>query len=175
MPHPRIAISPALAFASLLALAAALPAIAGCGGSEPDGGETASVPGGADPAQVEVIDRWSKELASGDVAAAAEFFAIPSVAQNGLVYEIADRQDARRFNASLPCGAELVEARPQGELTIATFELIERPGPGKCGEGTGNEATTAFRIVDGKIAEWQRVFAEGEEVPEAPTAPSSSA
>jgi hypothetical protein len=175
MPPPRVATFPALAFASLLALAVALAALAGCGGSESGAGGEASVPGGADAAQVEVIDRWSEELAAGDVEAAAEFFAIPSVAQNGLVYEIADREDARRFNASLPCGAELIEARPRGELTVATFELTERPGPGSCGEGTGNEATTAFRIVDGEITEWLRVLADGKEPPEAPAAPSSSA
>ena len=140
-----------------------------CGGSD-DG---PAVPGGADPAAVEVIDRWARELTAGDIEAAAGEFAIPSVAQNVRIYAIESRDDAKLFNASLPCGAELVEARPEGELIVATFELTERPGPGTCGGGAGNEAATAFRIVDGKIAEWRRVVPDDEE-PGGVPAPSSS-
>jgi hypothetical protein len=143
--------------------------LAGCGGSD-DGPD---VPGSADPAEVEVIDRWARELTAGDINAAAEQFAIPSVAQNVRVYEIDSLGEARFFNASLPCGATLVEAHPEGELTIATFELTERPGEGTCGDGTGNEAATAFRIVDGKIVEWRRVVPDDEE-PGGVPAPSSS-
>jgi hypothetical protein len=44
-----------------------------------------------------------------------------------------------------------------GETVTATFRLTERPGPGSCGEGTGELAQTAFEIEDGKIAEWRRV------------------
>jgi hypothetical protein len=150
----------------LTALALALSA---CGGAEEP--EEPSVPGGADPAQVEVIDEWSRSLAAGDVDAAAEFFAIPSIAQNGLPYEIASRADARRFNSSLPCGASLVEARTEGDYTVATFELTERPGAGSCGNGDGSEASTAFRIVDGEIVEWRRVLPDGS--PEAAPAPST--
>ena len=122
-----------------------------------------------------MIDEWAKALNEGDVDAAAALFAIPSVAQNGLEYEIEDAGDARAFNASLPCGAELVEARPEGALTVATFELTERPGPGACGSGTGNRASTAFKIVDGKITEWRRVLPEEGGTPGAEPAPESSA
>jgi hypothetical protein len=82
------------------------------------------------------------------------------VAQNGLIYPIEDIDDARRFNASLPCGGELVEAQSRGRFVFATFRLVERPGAGACGDGTGETATTAFVIENGRIAEWRRVFEE---------------
>ena len=155
-----------MAVAATLIAAAALAA---CGGSEEDG---TTIPGGADPAAVEVIDDWARTLRAGDVNGAAEFFAVPSLAVNGLALEINDVADARRFNASLPCGAILEEAVEQDGFTVATFELTERPGPGTCGSGTGATANTAFKIEDGKIVEWRRVVGdEGDARP----APSSSA
>ena len=160
--------------AQIAVIAAAL-ALAACGGSSDDETTaTTEIPGGADSAEVEVIDRWAKALNEGDVDAAAELFAIPSLAENGLVYEIADLDDARRFNSSLPCGAILIEARPERELVVATFELTERPGPGECGAGTGGEASTAFRIVDGEIAEWLRVADDDGETPGGEPAPGST-
>ena len=145
--------------------------IAACGG----GDATDEIPGGADPAAVEVIDDWANTLREGDVDGAAEFFAIPSLAVNGLTLRIDDVADARRFNASLPCGAILEEAVEEDGLTVATFELTERPGPGTCGSGTGAEAKTAFRIEDGKITEWRRVATEPGDDGDARPAPSSSA
>lgn len=142
-----------------LALALAL-ALGACGGGE------AAVPGGADPVKARVIDEWATTLREGDVDGAAGFFAIPSVAENGSgPFRIRDRDDARLFNASLPCGAELVRAEPEGDLVVATFRLTERPGPGACGTGTGTTARAAFAIVDGEIAEWRRVTVGGDPAP----------
>jgi hypothetical protein len=157
-----------------LALTALLAcALAACGGSS---GETATeIPGGADPAAVEVIDRWARTLNEGDVEGAAEFFALPSVAQNGPTLRIESVEDARLFNSSLPCGATLEEAVDEDGFTIATFELTERPGPGTCGSGTGAAARTAFKIADGKIVEWRRVADGPGDGDSAPPAPSSSA
>ena len=116
--------------------------LAGCGGG--DGSESGGEPkvaGDADPGDVRVIDAWVTALRRGDVDAAARYFAIPSVAENGpLLRPDRDLDDARRFNESLPCGARLVRAETQGELTTATFRLTERPGPGICGPGTGEAA-----------------------------------
>ncbi len=144
--------------------------LAACGGS---GDDRTTIPGDADPAAVAVIEGWAEALQEGDVDAAAEFFALPSIAVNGLTLRITDIEDARRFNASLPCGATLTDVVTDGEYTVATFELTERPGPGTCGSGTGTEARTAFQIEEGKIAEWRRVVAEGDDG-SAPQAPSSS-
>jgi len=127
--------------------------------------ETREIPGDADQAQAEVIDQWAMALTGGDIEAAAEFFALPSVAENGPIrVEIEDLDDARRFNASLPCGAQLIEAVREDEFTLATFRLTERPGPGTCGDGVDGTAQTAFVIEDGKITEWRRVAIK----PEAP-------
>jgi predicted small lipoprotein YifL len=146
--------------AFLLALLA-VSSLAACG---VDGEVTVSAPSeptdvasDADQADVDVIDDWARALAAGDVNGAARFFAIPSVAQNVLLFPIENFDDARRFNASLPCGAELVRAEREGDFTVATFVLKERPGPGTCGDGTGETATTAFVIENGRIVEWRRV------------------
>lgn len=144
---------------STIALLATL-VLAGCGGGS-DEPEEASVPGGADAADVEVIESWSDALRSGDVEKAADYFELPSLAENGTPpLELDTREKVLAFNESLPCGAELVRASSEGDVTTATFELTERPGPGRCGSGTGERASTAFVIEDGKIAEWRRAPAE---------------
>ena len=113
-----------------------------------------------------MIGAWVTALRRGDVDAAARYFAIPSTAENGpLLLQIESLDDARRFNESLPCGARLVRAETQGQFTTATFRLTERPGPGTCGPGTGEAAETSFVIRDGKIVEWRRLDAGGDEAP----------
>ena len=135
-------------------------ALVACGDTDPE------IPGGADPVEATVIDEWATALREGDVDAAARFFAIPSVAQNGSVpLRIRDLADAKLFNASLPCGAELTNATQEDDFVIATFTLTERPGPGVCGQGTGETAQTAFVIEDGEIVEWRRVVPADEPAP----------
>jgi len=139
---------------ALLAVAALL---AGCGSSNSGDGESASVPGGADSADVEVIADWVDALRAGDVEKAASYFAIPSVAENGtLPLKLDSRAKVLLFNRSLPCGAKLVKASSAGRFTTATFKLTDRPGGG-CGTGVGQTARTTFVIEDGKITEWRRV------------------
>jgi limonene-1,2-epoxide hydrolase len=139
-------------------LTAAVLALGGCGGSSSTSSGTSTTAGNADPAAVQVIDGWVTALRHGDVDAAARFFAIPSVAQNGpVLLHIKSLDDARRFNETLPCGARLIRAETTGEFTTATFRLTERPGPGTCGPGVGGVAKTSFVIRDGKIVQWRRV------------------
>lgn len=152
----------------VLCMLFAVAGITGCGGG--DESDESSIPGGADPEAVQVIDDWSTTLRDGDVEGAAEYFELPSIVQNGTPpIPIETRGQAVAFNEALPCGAELVEATDDGEFVIATFELTERPGEGECGAGVGEEAKTAFVIEDGKIAEWRR--AVGDEVEPAPEGP----
>ena len=158
----------ALALLSLIALSA-------CGGGDDDGdgngpeqqpsasADPEEIPGDANPTDVAVIKEWVDTLRAGDVEGAAELFALPSVAENGPLLRIRTRDDARLFNASLPCGAILIRAETQGDFTTATFELTERPGPSECGTGTGERAQTSFVIEDGKIKEWRRVGVGGAE------------
>jgi hypothetical protein len=156
--------------ALLLALAAI--GIAGCGsdGSSTTGGGP-PVPGGARMADVQVIENWVAALDRNDIAAAAGYFAVPSVAENGILIRIHDLRDAETFNATLPCGGKVVRAVSVGKFTTATFRLSERPGPGVCGAGVGGKAQTSFVVRDGKIKEWRRVGAGGA----AGGAPTSSA
>ncbi len=117
----------------------------------------------ADAADVAVIEEWSETLSEGDVEGAAELFATPSTAENGSFrVEIQSAEEAVAFNETLPCGAELLTAETDGDVTTAIFELSDRPG-GDCGSGTGGEAATAFRIEDGEIVEWRRVAVPGGE------------
>jgi limonene-1,2-epoxide hydrolase len=145
-----------------LAAALVLPLLAlfACGGG--DSASTPTVPstvsGDANPQDVQVINAWSTALRQGDVTAAANYFAIPSTAENGpLLARIRSTDDAVSFNESLPCGARLVHAESTAGFTTATFRLTERPGPGSCGLGAGTLARTSFVIRDGKIAQWRRV------------------
>jgi hypothetical protein len=141
----------------VLAVLAALcvVALAGCGSS---GKEETTISGGADADAVRVIKGWADELRAGDVIAASQRFALPSVVQNGTPpIRLTDRSQVEAFNRSLPCGAKLTEAISSGRYTIATFELTERPGEGECGNGVGEKAKTAFVIHDGLITEWRRV------------------
>ena len=122
-----------------------------------DSGESTEVTDLEGPTEdVEVIRTWAEELTESDIEAAAEFFALPSQAENGLTYEIETEEDAEFFNESLPCGATLEETSVEGEFITATFELTDRPGVGPC-PGSGNLAQTSFVIEDGAIVEWRRV------------------
>src|SRR5690349_17868754 len=116
-----------------------------------------AIDGGGPHAAIAVIDDWSGRLSEGDTDGAARLFAIPSVAVNGDVpLRLTSHEDALAFNRSLPCGAELVKARPAGDLIAATFRLTDRPG-GACGSGVGSLARTAFKIEDGHISQWRRL------------------
>jgi limonene-1,2-epoxide hydrolase len=155
-----------MAPSALLAGLALAAALAGCSGGVnltvgDGGGAPSKVPGNADPADLRVIQGWVTALDRDDIDAAAGYFAIPSVAENGVLLHIRSPAQARLFNSSLPCGAHVVKAVSAGRFTTATFRLDERPGPGSCGAGAGGIARTAFVIVDGKIAQWRRVGAGG--------------
>jgi hypothetical protein len=112
----------------------------------------------AHPADVAVIRGWADTLRAGRVTAASRFFRPPAVVENGTgEIPLGSFKDARAFNASLPCGAVLLDARRVvGGYTIAVFRLTDRPG-GDCGPGTGQRAATAFRFSGRRITEWRRV------------------
>jgi len=112
----------------------------------------------AAPADVAVIRGWTDALRHGHVNSAARYFAIPSVVSNGTPpIRLTSRSDVRFFNRTLPCGATFKEAVDTGAFVVATLVLTERPGPGKCAGGVGNEAYTAFLIRRHKIVQWRRM------------------
>lgn len=151
----------------LLVLVGATVALAtGCGGGSGPRTSPARAPRGlaADPAAVSVIRAWSTALRSGDVRAAARYFALPSQFVNGpdsggglSVIAIQTLGEAEAVNATLPCGAELISAEQRGPYINALFRLTDRPGLGEgCGSGAGQVARTNFLIVGGRIRKWIR-------------------
>src|SRR5437773_11676652 len=112
--------------APTLALAAALGA-AGCGGSAHHdkagkGNPAARTPSAhaARAADVRVIRAWVDKLRAGHVAAAADYFAVPAVVQNGTrPLRLRTRAAVRVFNESLPCGARLERTLAVGKYVAA--------------------------------------------------------
>lgn len=133
-------------------------------GETAEPGDDEAAPPDPDASDEEVIDNWAKALTDGDTDAAAEYFALPSVAENGILIDIKNRDDAVLFNESLPCGAELENAETDGEFTTASFRLTSRPGSPEC-PGEGATAQTTFVIEDGLIQEWRRADVPGDEAP----------
>lgn len=161
--------------ACALVLAAAV--VAGCGGSPGDKPAPKPAPRTAGhpskDADVRVIKGWVDTLRAGRVDAAASYFAVPALVQNGTPpIRLRTRAQVRLFNEALPCGARLLRTFQSGRYVAATFKLTERPG-GHCGRGRGSEAATAFVIRGGKIVEWRRVPLPGERIPQ-PAAPPGS-
>jgi hypothetical protein len=160
----------------VLALAAALGA-SGCGGGDskkPAPNAPKPSPKAAAAADVRVIRGWADTLRAGHLSAAAAYFAVPALVQNGSPpIELRTRAQVRLFNEALPCGARLERTVRAGRYVAATFKLTERPG-GACGKGTGSQAATAFVIRGGKIAEWRRVALPGERLPNQTGPPTSS-
>jgi hypothetical protein len=134
-----------------IAIAVAMAVVVGLGGC--GGGDDAP-----DRSADAVIRDWADTLRAGDVRGAAEFFALPSLVANGTPPVVLyTRSQVRRFNEALPCGARLLRTSSSAGFTTAVFRLTERPGPGRCGTGTGMTARTTFVVRDGKIREWRRV------------------
>ena len=147
-----------LAVALVLAVAAGV----GCGGHNTFEGSKRSEGlsgSAASPRTPEgVIRAWADTLRRGDVRGASEFFSLPSIISNGTPpIELRTRAEVRAFNSSLPCGAQLLRTYSSGRYTTAVFRLTERPGPGRCGPGTGQTARTTFVVRGGKIVQWRRV------------------
>ena len=130
--------------------------LAACGGgNQTSNTSDTSLPAGHQ--RVAVIEGWVQALSAGDVGGAADYFAIPSIVENGTApVTLRSHADVIAFNRSLPCGARLVRARPVGRFIAATFMLTERPG-GACGSGAGQPARTAFVIRGEKIVQWRRL------------------
>jgi hypothetical protein len=114
----------------------------------------------ASKADIAVIRGWTDALRHGHVKAASGYWSVPAIVSNGTPpIQLKKRKDVDFFNRTLPCGAKFKSAVDTGHYVVATLVLTERPGPGKCGSGVGNEAYTAFLIRHHKIAQWRRVIA----------------
>ena len=161
--------SAALALAALVGASAA-----GCGGDSA-GDRSPGASGGKRPSSAAsddaVVRAWAGALRAGNLDAAAGYFAVPTIAQNGTPpLALRSRAAVRAFNAALPCGAVVLRTRRSAGYLVATFRLTERRG-GSCDSGTGVRAATAFRFRSGKISEWRRVPVVPERAPRRPRPP----
>jgi hypothetical protein len=110
-------------------------------------------------AEVATIRGWADALRAGHIAAAARFFAVPSVVADGTnpLRRLKNRNAVVEFNRALPCGAKLQHTqRGASSFVIARFRLTERKGSGACGSGVGQAAYTAFLIENRHILQWRR-------------------
>lgn len=128
---------------ALLALGALL--LTGCGGDE--------------PTPEEVVRAWSDAINDGDDRRAADLFADRArVIQGGVSVRLPDAETAYRFNASLPCSGEIVEAKVEGNRVTATFELGRRSGH-TC-DAPGSLARAVFQVDGGEITLWHQLPGE---------------
>ena len=103
-----------------------------------------------------VIKGWSEALRHGHVSAAARYFSIPSVVQNGFPAFLTSRAEVRQFNRGLACGAKLLSVRRgAAHAVLATFRLTNRPGA-ECGTGKGSLAAAKIIVRRHLIIEWLR-------------------
>jgi hypothetical protein len=112
-------------------------------------------------AEETTIRGWADALRHGHVDRAASFWAVPAVYSNGAgLLKLTSADDVRQANAELPCGAKVESTRRDPndrDFVVTTFVLTERPGPGTCGQATGQRARTTFLIRHHKIVEWLRL------------------
>jgi hypothetical protein len=152
----------------MLVLVAGLALLGGC--DDEDAAEPEPLP---PPAQrgaayeERVIRGWLLALQRDDYTGAADYFARGALIDQGDPYRLRGPSDARTFNASLPCRADLagVDDEP-GPRSLASFRLREGPG-GPC----SGIVKVRFTIRDGKFTEWRQFPEEPGEPGEPEEAP----
>ena len=110
----------------------------------------------ADPRTRRLIMGWAAAVRRGDERAAARYFAVPALIEQGTTFRLTTRVQVQAFNAGLPCGARVMGVARDGRYVVATFRLVERRG-GDCGTGTGNTVRVAFLIEGGKFREFHQL------------------
>jgi hypothetical protein len=141
----------------LLLLALAL--IAGCDDGGKERAERKAPKRQAEPlpqparGEALLIRKWLFALNAEDYALAASYFARGAIIDQGAPMRLRDAAAARRFNAALPCQADLagIEDEP-GPRTLASFRL--RAGPGGPCSGI---ARVRFTIRKGRFTEWRQL------------------
>ena len=99
-----------------------------------------------------VIRGWLLALERADYDQAAYYFAPGAIIDQGDPFRLKNESDARSFNASLPCRADLVELEDEGKTVLASFTLRRGPG-GPC---TGI-VKVRYTIRKGKFTEWRQL------------------
>ena len=158
---------------------AALGLLCGCGSSGPDyalktpppivrAGPIATaapkskpMPGQPHPSQRDaerlrpVLAGWAAALRRGDPDRAARYFAVPALVAQSMTVQLQTREQVRKFNDELPCGAKLLEVQHDGRYVVGTFRLTQRAGH-TC-TAAGELARVAFVIRGHRFTEWRQV------------------
>jgi hypothetical protein len=144
------------ATAAILAIVAAV--VTGCGADGDYSSELEPKTADTPRSRVAVIKSWADSLRRGQVERASLLFSVPAIVENGTPPILLDtRREVRAFNATLPCGARLLRTFSHERYVTAEFRLTERPGKGRCGDGTGQKARVTIVVLDNRIVEWRRV------------------
>jgi predicted small lipoprotein YifL len=118
-------------------------------------------PGEARPSQRDaerlrpVLAGWARALREGDPDRAARYFAVPAIVSQSMAVELSTREQVRKFNDELPCGAKLLDVRHDGRYIVGTFRLTQRAGH-TC-TAAGELARVAFVIRAHHFTEWRQV------------------
>jgi limonene-1,2-epoxide hydrolase len=112
--------------------------------------------GGGDPSAESVVRAWSEAVNTDDNDGAARLFAEGArVIQGTDVRRLETFDEARAWNAGLPCSGRIVRLTVREETVRATFVLGDRTKT-EC-EGPGERAQALFRVRDGKIVLWHEL------------------
>ena len=99
-----------------------------------------------------VIRGWLLALERQDYEQAAYYFAPGAIIDQGHPFRLRTAKQARNFNASLPCRAELIALKDEGRRVLATFAIREGPG-GAC----SGLVKVRYTIREGKFTEWRQL------------------
>jgi len=100
-----------------------------------------------------LIRDWLMALEREDYVQAASYFARGAIVDQGRAFRLDGPVEARFFNATLPCRADLVRLRDEGAgEVLATFRL--RTGPGGPCDGF---VQVRYTIEHGKFTEWHQL------------------
>jgi predicted small lipoprotein YifL/ketosteroid isomerase-like protein len=108
-----------------------------------------------------VLEGWATAVREGDPDRAARYFAVPAIVAQSMTVELQTREQVRKFNDELPCGAKLLEVQHDGRYVVGTFRLTER---------AGHACTTAGQLVRVAFVIRGRHFTEWRQVPDRPGA-----
>jgi predicted small lipoprotein YifL len=109
-----------------------------------------------------VLEGWAQAVREGNPDRAADYFALPAIVSQSMAVELQTREQIRKFNDELPCGARLLEVQHDGRYVVGTFRLTER---------VGRACASAGQLVRVAFVIRQRHFTEWRQVPDRPGAP----
>ncbi|HLM10276.1 MAG TPA: hypothetical protein VK307_11225 [Thermoleophilaceae bacterium] len=99
-----------------------------------------------------MIRGWLLALDRLDYEQAAYYFARGALIDQGQPYRLRDESDARQFNATLPCRADLESLVDEGRTVLAAFHRSAGPG-GDC----SGIIRVRYTIRAGKFTEWHQL------------------